>query len=121
MLDALLVQVLNENRGVLAVVDAHYLNQYSYPNRNSLHAIIVYNYLMDSSEAHQVGYVGLDSNCPGKNVVWRLTEFHSAVENTRTENGPPVVLITDHPVPERPGFERCKYRKINQERAVPVP
>ncbi len=73
----LLVDAVQANRGVLAVVDAHQLRPRTYQRPESWHAVVVTNVIADSL-GRVLEFVGLDSNFPGTQQRWSLAAFTSA-------------------------------------------
>lgn len=76
----MLVNAVQENRGVLAVVDAHWLRPRDYPSTGSWHAVVVTNVVADSS-GRLVEFVGLDSNFPGTTQRWNAHAFERAASS----------------------------------------
>jgi hypothetical protein len=75
-----LVNALQANRGVLAVVDAHHLRPQFYPNPESWHAVAVTNIITDTSR-RVLEFVGIDSNFPGTQQRWSLRAFGTAASS----------------------------------------
>jgi len=88
-----LVNAVQANRGVLAVVDAHQLRPSYYPSPESWHAVTVTNVIADPHD-HVVEFVGLDSNFPGKQQRWKLNAFTNAASSWMYTP----LLITTQPI-----------------------
>lgn len=105
------------NRGVLVVGDAHYLNPQMYPRQLSWHAFVLTNYYTDQSGYHLIGYIGLDSNVPKTEVAWPFQSVESAASWAAQGMGTPV-LVTEIPFnwPSRAKY----YRLDNTGQLEPI-
>jgi hypothetical protein len=113
-----IIPALSQNRVVLVVGEANSLNPAMYPWRDRSHAFVLTNYCVDAAETHVLGYVGLDSNVAGQEIVWPLQTIAAAAAWTTQNVMPFPVLITDIPysVADRVRF----YRQSPHGQCFPV-
>lgn len=104
-----LVPALLNNRGVLAVGDAHSLYPDPRLEVGGNHAYVLTNYYTDHSERCIVGYVGLDSNFAQTEVFWPCQNVENAAQWAIQNFVETPVLITDVPV-NWP--DKAKYYKM---------
>lgn len=112
-----IVPALWNNRGVLVVGDAHYLNPNAYAP-NSAHAFLVTNYCVDESECFIVGFIGLDSNFARQECAWPFAGVEQALLWSLHRVTATPVLVTDVPF-NWPARARC-YKQQATGQIVPV-
>jgi hypothetical protein len=78
--DQVIIPALSANRAVLAMGDAHLLNDTAYVYPGSAHAFLLTNYCTDESGFYLYGYIGIDSNFPGQELLWPAQKVESAVQ-----------------------------------------
>jgi hypothetical protein len=91
------IPALRSNRGVLVVGDAHRLNPGLYPSPDSGHAFVLTNYFTEESGVYILGYVGIDSNVPGRETPWGYECVEAAAAWAAGHVMRCPVLVTDQP------------------------
>lgn len=112
-----IVPALWNNRGVLVVGDAHYLNPQVYPP-DSCHAFVLTNYYVDETEFFILGFAGLDSNFAGQECIWSLASIGQSLSWAVHHVTPTPVLVTSMPInwPHRARY----YRQMRTGQYIPV-
>lgn len=77
-----LAQAIDENRGVLAVGDAHYLDPATYPSEHSYHAFMITD-ITRGPLGNITCYKGIDSNFSQLEVHWSPEAIKSALKNSQ--------------------------------------
>ncbi len=113
-----IIPALHDNRGVLLVGDAYYLNSQAYHNLQSWHAFILTNYYTDESGIFVLGYVGIDSNFAHQETFWPYQNVEAAAAHMAQRLMPCPVLVTDTPG-NWPSTARF-YRLLKTGQLVPV-
>lgn len=76
-----LVNAISENKGILAVGDAHYLDANSYPEINSFHAFVITDADFDDNGC-VIKYKGIDSNFPNAETRWSPDSIKLALDHS---------------------------------------
>ena len=76
-----LAQALSENRGILAVGDAHYLDPTTYPSEHSYHAFMITD-ITRGFLGEITAYKGLDSNFHQQEVHWSPKAIENALRHS---------------------------------------
>jgi hypothetical protein len=93
-----IIPALWNNRGILVVAEGHALNPGKYAAEGIGHAVLITNYCTDSSSLYLIGYVGGDSNSPGKEELWAHNNMVAATNWAAHHYRIGPALITDLPV-----------------------
>ena len=76
-----LISALNKNLGVAVIGNPHYLDPTLYPNIDDpLHAFTLTD-VWKTPNGSILGYKGIDSNCPGREMHWTLDQVQQASEH----------------------------------------
>lgn len=87
-----IMKYLKNDHGILLIGDPYYLDEYMYQSTGTIHAFNI----TDIIEKDEIPYyAGLDSNHPGKIMLWPVKNVHRSVEHTPYKYN---ALITDSPV-----------------------
>jgi hypothetical protein len=114
----IVIPALWNNRGLLVVGDAHYLNSEAYPKIGSNHAFVLTNYYTEESEHYILGYIGVDSNFAQTEIAWPYQNIENAVQWATQNVITTPVLITDIPINWQSKVKYYKMTKMGQ--IVPI-
>lgn len=110
-----ILPALLQNRAVLVVGDAYYLNPQAYA-LGSPHAFVLTNYYTDESEYYVLGYLGIDSNFEKQEMAWLYQNVEIAAQTQKVSSLP--VLITDIPINWPSKAKYCKM--LSTGHMIPV-